>query len=254
MARVYDNFLTREMLAEQIPATASPDDSLKRAKVFINSWVKEQVVLEKVKFNLKEDDERFQSKLEAYLNDLMIFEYEQQLVDQNLDTAIEKEEMFAFYNQNKKNFLLKDYVVKMRYLIIPEDTEDSEKIFRKFKNYSEQDSLDIMHLVESNEFYFRDNPEEWVFVPKLLEVIPINFTYFEEKVKLKNSFDKTIGGKRYMLYVRDFKVRDSETPFELEEERIRSIILNSRKQEILQTMRENLFQDALESAQIEIRE
>ncbi len=254
IARVYDKYLTQAMLAKQIPATASQDDSLKRAKVYVNSWIKEQVVLHRAKFNLKEDDDKFQSKIEAYLNDLMIFEYEQQLVDQNLDTSVALEDMLRFYEENKQNFILKDYVVKMRYLIAPEDTEDLEKISSKFRDYDEQDSLDIVHFVETNGLTYRDKSDEWVFVPNLLEIIPINFTYFEEKVKQKKYFDKTMNGRRFLLYVTEFKVRDSETPFELEKERIRSIIINTRKQELLLSMRNRLFQDALESAQIEIRE
>ncbi|NND93431.1 MAG: hypothetical protein HKN45_01120 [Flavobacteriales bacterium] len=255
VAKVYDQYLTREMLAEQIPATATPDDSIKRAKVFINTWVKEQVVLEKAEFNLNREDDRFKSKVDAYLNDLLIYEYERQLVQQAMDTLVTQEELLSFYEENKSNFILKDFIVKARYLIANEDQKDIEKIARKFRNYSEKDSLDVLSFVESNDdVYFSDNPDEWVFVPRLLETVPINFSYFEDKVKVKSYFDKQDNGRRYLLYVRDFKVRDSESPFELERERIKSIILNTRKRNLLDDMRTGLFQEALEAGQIEIVE
>lgn len=253
MARVYDRYLTAEELAEHIPATATHDDSLKRAKVYINSWVKEQVVLEKAEFNLAEDDARFQSKLQSYLNDLMIFEYEQQLVEQKLDTAVTEEQMRAFYQENTQNFILKDLVVRARVLMIPEGTEGADKAYRKFRNYSEEDSLDIQVYAEDYGLYLRDRIDEWIFVDDLLAQVPINFDYFERQLKLKKSFDKTQDGMRYLLYVREFKVSDSESPFELERERIRKIILNSRKQTLLKDMRDKLFQDALDGNQIEIK-
>lgn len=254
VARVHDNYLTRSMLAKHIPATATSDDSVKRAKVFINSWVKEQVVLERAEFNLNTEDEVFQSKVESYLNDLLIYEYERQLVRQELDTVIDEAELLAFYEQNKENFILKDYVVKARYLIAPDDLEGLDRIARKFKEYDEEDSLEVQNYVETHDLPFMDEMNEWIFVPGLLETVPINFTYFEDKVKQKKYFDKTDNGKRYLLYVRDFKVRDGESPFELERERIKSIVLNNRKRRLLSDMRDKLFQDALETGQIEIKE
>jgi len=253
VARVYNRYLTQDRLAEFIPPTASRDDSLKRAKVYINSWVKEQVVLEKAAFNLTEDDDRFQSKLDAYLNDLMIFEYEQQLVKQTLDTAVSEEQMRAFYEENSKNFILKDHVVRARILMVPEGVEGVERAIRKFRDYSENDSLDIQKFVADNSLFFQDRPSEWIFVKDLLEQVPINFDYFETHVKLKNFFDKEQGGMRYLLYVTEYVVQDSESPFELERNRIKSIIINTRKQSLLEEMRDRLFQKALDSDEIEIK-
>ncbi len=253
VARVYDRYLTKQQLSEFIPPTASVDDSLKRAKVYVNSWVKDQVVLEKAEFNLAEEDARFQSKLDAYLNDLMIFEYEQQLVRQTLDTAVTEEQMRSFYEENSKNFILKDHVVKARILMVPEEVEDVERAIRKFRDYSEEDSLDIQKFVEDNELFFQDRPEEWIYVKDLLEQVPINFDYFERYVKQKKFFDKEQGGMRYLLYVSEYVVRDSESPFELERDRIRGIIINTRKRALLEEMRDRLFQDALDSDEIEIK-
>jgi hypothetical protein len=253
VARVYNRYLTRAQLADFIPPTASRDDSLKRARVYINSWVKEQVVLEKAAFNLTEDDDRFQSKLDAYLNDLMIFEYEQQLVRQTLDTAVTEEQMRVFYAENSKNFILKDHVVRARILMIPEGIEDVERVIRKFRDYSENDSLEIQKFVADNSLFFQDQPTEWIFVKDLLDQVPINFDYFEKQVKLKNFFDKEQGGIRYLLYVTEYMIRDSESPFELERDRIRSIIINTRKQTLLEEMRDRLFQKALDSDEIEIK-
>ncbi len=131
--------------------------------------------------------------------------------------------------------------------------EDVERAIRKFKDYSEEDSLDIQKFVADNSLFFQDRPDEWIFVKDLLEQVPINFDYFERKVKQKNFFDKEQGGMRYLLYVTEYKVRDAESPFDLERERIKSIIINTRKRELLEDMRDRLFQDALDSNEIEIK-
>lgn len=253
VARVYARYLSRAQLADFIPLTASHDDSLKRAQVYVNSWIKEQVVLEKAAFNLAEDDARFQSKLDAYLNDLMIFEYENQLVQQTLNTSVTEDQMREFYNENAKNFILKDHVVRARILMVPDGVENVDRAIRKFKDYSEEDSLDIQKFVADNSLFFQDRPEEWIFVKDLLEQVPINSDYFERKVRQKNFFDKEQGGIRYLLYVTEYKVRDAESPFYIERERIKSIIINTRKRELLEEMRSRLFQDALDSNEIEIK-
>lgn len=252
VARVYDRYLSAEELAEHIPASVGEADSLKRAKVFINSWVKEQVVLQKAEFNLSEDDERFQRKLKAYLNDLMIFEYERSLVDQDLDTSFTDQELRAFYEENQASFQLKEPMVRFRALIIPDSVDGLAGIVAKFNDYDEADSLEVNTYVAQQELRLVDNPQRWHTLEYLLEVSKLNPEYFLKMISQKRVFDKHVDGRHHLIYVHEFRDSDALSPFPMQRERIRSILLNGRKATLLNEMRDRLFEDALSKGQIEI--
>lgn len=253
VAEVSGRYLLRTELAAQIPASASREDSLKRSKVIINSWVKEQVVLNKAKFNIS-DDRRIDRLLEEYRNDLLIYEYENQLVKQELDTAVTKDEMLAYYKDNEQNFVLKDLVVRMRHLVLPASTEDLNGIKKKFKDYSEKDSLDILELAKEKALRFIDKPDEWMVLETVLKDIPYEMDEFKRFIRKNDLIDIERNERIYLFFIHEYNLADGVSPFQFEKERIRNTLINQRKLALLEKMRNELFQEALEKGDIKIIE
>lgn len=251
VARVGDSYLSQEELAASIPPLLAGDDSVKRANVFVNNWVRNQVVLNKAKFNLNENDSRFEAKMKDYLNDLMIYEYEQELVRQQLDTAVNQEEMLAFYEQNKHDFLLKDYVLKIRYLVVPQNVEGLQDIVDIFRQ--DKDSMNLAEFAKEHAYRFIAGDGDWVYLEELIDEIPITKDYLRGRLGQQKFFQKESDGKLYLIYVEDYEIKDGESPFELEQKKIKSSIINSRKLNLLEEMRDNSFKEALKKGTIEIR-
>ncbi len=253
VAEVSGRYLLRTELAAQIPASASREDSLKRAKVIINSWVKEQVVLNKAKFNIS-DDRRIDRLLEEYRNDLFIYEYENQLVKQELDTAVTRDEMLAYYKDNEQNFVLKDLVVRMRHIVLPASTEDLIGIKKKFKDYSEKDSLDILEMAKEKALRFIDKPDEWMVLETILKDIPYEMEEFKRFIRKNDLIDIERNERSYLFFIHEYNLADGVSPFQFEKERIRNTLINQRKLALLEKMRNELFQEALEKGDIKIIE
>ena len=253
VAQVFDQYLLRSELASQIPTAASREDSVKRAKTIINNWVKEQVVLQKAKFNIS-NDARFEALVEDYKNDLMIYEYENQLVVQELDTAVSELQMKEYYEANKQNFILRDFVVRMRYMIIPSDLEQVDKISKQFKEYNEKDSLDLHERADEISLKFIDRPQEWIILESILKDIPIDLDDFERKLNRDRYVEIERNSKFHLFYIYEYNHKDGTSPFQFEKERIRNTLINQRKLALLEKMRNELFQEALEEGKIKIKE
>jgi hypothetical protein len=251
LARVGDAYLYADELGTFIPATVSREDSSRRAKVYINSWVREQVVLEKARFNLRDDDKRFESKLQNYLNELMIFEYENQLVKQNLDTVVTDTDLRSFYETNSANFVLKDYVVRVRYALFDSETPLND-FLKKFKRYNDKDSLEVRLFCAENAKKFISRSNEWVYLNDLVEEVPLPIEDSEEFLRSNSFIDFVQSGKRYLLKIEEYKLKDNVSPFELVEKRIRNTIINERKITLLEDMRNSLFSEAINKNKIEI--
>ena len=252
LARVYDDYLYESDLKEVVPPGTSPEDSANLARNFIDAWVRQKLLIRQAQNNLTEEQMDFTRQLENYRNSLLIFEYEHELVNQKLDTIISEEEIETYYSENQSNFLLKENIVQMQYVKLPLNSSN----IRQFKQliYSDE-SADKTRLSELAEKYaadyFLDN-QNWLLFNDVMAQIPIK-TYNQEEY-LKNHQNLEVRDSMYYYIVRfkDFRIKETISPLSLEKDRIRNIILNKRKMELINKMREDLYNNALKKHDFEI--
>ena len=106
IARVNDTYLLSSELEEIIPQGSSLEDSLLIANNYIQKWIKEQLVLDKAELNLKEEHRDFEKQLDEFRKTLIIYSYENQLINEILDTNVAIDEIAAFYQENNTIFIL----------------------------------------------------------------------------------------------------------------------------------------------------
>jgi hypothetical protein len=244
-ARAYDVVLSIDELSSVIPDNSTVEDSLRIAQAYINNWMREQVVLHHAELNLQEEQKDFGRQMEDYRKSLLVYAYESKLIEQKLDTVISEEAIEEYYLNNQDNFQLKDYIVRVKFCILDKETRK----LRKFKNlfYSE-DSLELSELedfcIEHNARYFL-REDKWMYFEDLLKEVPMEVFDRESFLKKNKNIEFEKGNKLYFLIIKDYKFKDSVSPLSLEKEKIRSILLNKRKNDLLSKMRNDLFNDAI---------
>jgi hypothetical protein len=86
----------------------------------------------------------------------------------------------------------------------------------------------------------------------LLKEIPIQ-TYNKELFLQNNRFVEVSDSLNYyFLNIKDFKIRNSISPLSFEKENIKNIILNKRKLLLINSMKQDVYNDALNNNKIEI--
>jgi hypothetical protein len=252
LARVGNDYLTEAELEGIVPPGTGVTDSINIVRNYINNWVSQRVFLEKAIANLREEDMKFEKQLEEYRNSLIIYKYESELVRQNLDTVITDQEIEAYYNENLENFQLKNNIVRVYYARFEKDLSQLRRVRNFF--YSEvpahRDSVDS-YIEKYSDLYFL-NDETWILFSDVLKFVPIN-TYNQEaflqnNVKLEIREDPYV----YLVSFSDFRIKDGVSPLSFEKENIRQIILNKRRLTIINKMREEVFNAALERNDFEI--
>jgi len=228
------------------------EDSIKLANIFIDNWVRKRVVLSQAELNLSDYQKDVEAELETYKSDLIIYKFERELIKQKLDTVIHSKEIEDYYSENIEMFKLKDYALQVIYVSHPVNFEETKELKELVRNYSSQDSLDLATLCDAPDFMCFQKTRDWIYLKDLLSEVPLTI-YNEERFLKKDKFvDFEEGNRRYLLKVNDFKLKDSYSPIDLEKRNIKSLILNSRKIKLLEKMREELFQKALNNGEIEI--
>ncbi|MDD4602668.1 MAG: hypothetical protein PHF97_02525 [Bacteroidales bacterium] len=252
LAKVNGDYLYESDLKGIIPPGTPRKDSLILSKNFINNWVRQKAILHYAVKNLPDDNMDFSKQLEDYKNALILYEYENALVKQKLDTLITNEEIQDYYDANQKNFLLKDNIIQIQYVKLNLKS-NYVKQFKKLLNSDDQDDKNkLAELCEKQAAdYFLDD-QNWLYFNDLTKQIPIK-TYNQEDF-LKNHRQLEYQDSLYLYLVRfkDFKIKESISPLSLEKQRIREIILNKRKIDLISRMQEDIYSKALKNNEVEV--
>jgi len=244
VAKVGEKVLTESEIIRQYHKTEMSMDSASFVKDYKAEWIREQVLLEKA-HNMLTEQERDKSELVSqYYNDLLIYELEKKFLEQELDTAVSEEALRAYYDNNLKNFELKENIVRLRFFSLPPDLPNQKKLWNKFKT-GEKKYLETLErlcdLSETNYFY---NDSLWLSFNDLLKEVPIT-TYNQESYLNNHRFIR-LEEKDYSYFVEilDFRIRNSTSPYEFEKPRIKNILLHKRKVELLQQIEDEIVEEA----------
>jgi len=252
LARVYDVYLYESDIKGIVSPGTLPKDSLAITRSFIDNWVRQRLILVQAEKNLTKAQMDFTRQLEDYENSLKIYEYENALVRQNLDTLITEEEMQNYYDANQQNFLLKDNIVQVQYVKLPVKSPYLKQVKKLLSSDDPDEKNKLAGLCEKQAAdYFLDD-QNWVLFNDLLKQIPVR-SYNQEDF-LKNHRDLEYQDSMYLYLVRfkDFKIKESISPLSFEKQRIRDIILNKRKIELINRMQEDIYVNARKKNVFEI--
>ena len=240
---VYKQELLASDLEGIVPAGLSPEDSIAIVNNYIDQWIRQAVILEKASKNVTEDFER---ELREYKNNLLVYTYERQILDQNLDTVVTDAQIEDYYRQHKAEFTLKNSIVKAVYVIAPVKAPAVAKLKKIVARgtFSEKDIIELEETASHNGFTGYYDVETWVPFYTFQTTVPV--TTYNENLFLKQHRSITLSDDSlfYAARILDYKITDDISPLDFQRDNIRAIILNHRKVEALERLRSDLLAEA----------
>jgi hypothetical protein len=251
IARAGKNVLKFSELKASIPNDLTTEDSIELASNLIQTWVNRELMYDKARFNLDGVEQDIENRVESYRKELYIFAFEKEQVGQKLDTNFTEEEIISFYDDNQEIFQLNDYILKVRYVKLKLNTPNVEKVEEWIQS---EDQEDIEKLTEYCHKYAVKffNDTNWVYFNELLRELPIEVYNKESFLRSDNLVNFTDPEFLYILSIRDLQSKNTLSPIDLERSRIKSLILNKRKLELLSSIRRKLYQDAQSKGNVTI--
>ena len=252
LARAYDDYLYESDLKGVIPPGVSPKDSAILARNFIDTWVRQKLIIRQAENNLTNQQMDFSIQLENYRNSLTIYEYEHELVNQKLDTVVSEEEIVNYYAVNQKNFLLKENIVQLQYVKLPLRSQNLNQLKKLLNSDASEDKTKLSELAEKYAAdYFLDD-QNWLLLNDVLKQIPIKTFIQEDFLKTHHILEVQDSSFYYIIRFKDFRIKDNISPLSFENERIRNIILNKRKMDLINKMHQDVYENALKKSDFEI--
>lgn len=234
---------------------AQDEDSIARLYRFVNSWAEEKVLMIYAENEMVlGKNEEIDKLIETYRRNLIQFELERTWLNEYRDTLVSAHEIESYYKQNKDNFLLRNNIVKIRYIKLRNDLKPVEinKVQFWLNNPGTRNDSLLRNFAEekAENFYLED---QWLFYSDLLKEVPLatdvnqqRFLQTNRNVQLKEE------DYIYMIYFVDYKIKDEISPLELEKENIEKYILIKRKSEWISNKRRTLIEEAHEKGSIQL--
>ena len=137
----------------------SESDSIIYVQNIINNWATTQLLIDGANLNLtKETQTEFEQLVQQYKSDLYTSAYVEALVNKNLDTSITKQELDDVYSSNQQLFVLKEDLLKMRYVNVNSKLSNLEEVKKRFKRFNAEDQTRLDSIsIQFNSFYLKDS-------------------------------------------------------------------------------------------------
>lgn len=243
VAKVGNKYLYRTDLADIFPGGIAPRDSILIAKKFIDNWIRKELMLRKAELNLSVKDMDFEKQLSDYRASLIIYKYQQQLLNQKLDTVISVAEIEKYYEGNQPNFVLNQNAIRGMFIKVPRGAPNIDKIKGWYRNENDTPLLESYGYQFAVKYdYFND---DWFYLDNLLREIPMEIND-QERFLRNNRFIETNDSLYYYFAgIKEYKLKSSIAPVSLVNENIKNIIMNKRKLEFLQNLEKNVYSEGV---------
>jgi hypothetical protein len=233
--------LYKKDLNSILPEDISKEDSIILVRSFINNWAIKQILLQKAESNNSlEEVNEIAALVKDYRESLLINNYKEILIKQQLDTVIKEVEIADFYSKSKENFRLNEELVKIKYLHFDKKVINKNELVKLFESEKIED-LEKLEKQQLSFKHFQFNDSVWTQLDKVLLKLPFSKDNMLKKTKLLQKQD-SLG--LYLVAIKDVLVRNDTAPLSYIKPTIKQMILHQRKIELIRDIEKILVRDA----------
>ena len=249
VSRVGENYLYES----EIPDFSLYQDSLIRKKVFIDSWAREKILFDLSLVNLDQKSIiNLDELIERYKRELYINSYKDILINSMVDSIISDSEIDEYYDKNLNKFKLNEDLIKFRFVKIPLDNINLNKIRNGLIRYSSFD----MELIDSLSFQLASynlNDSLWITKRDFFNQVDfVNYENQKKYVKKGQLISKRDSMYVNLLFIDDILQANSVAPRSYLTDRIKSTIYNNRKILLIKELNKEIINDAIKSKKYEL--
>ncbi len=247
VAKLGNRKLYKTELDAFIPNGVSAEDSTNLALQYINTWATEQLFSDIAQQQLSKEEQDVSAELEDYRRSLLKYRYEQRYVNERLDTVVLSQEIDDYYHSHEDLFVLDVPIVKARFLDIMQDSPNLELIKDKMCSSKIEDLEMADSLAYSSALRYEDGSEKWVDMVTFARNFGTDYGTLLSKAG-KDGFIEIPDerGDVKIAYICEMQRVGELAELDYCEDRIKDIIISTRKQTLLSDLERELLSDALD--------
>jgi len=253
VAGVGKEILYYDEIPEIIQNGIDETDSIALVQNYINRWAKRELLIQKAEQNLStEFKDEIDRQLEESRDNLLIYQYQKQMMLEKLDTVITESELENYYAANERSFVLGTNIVKALFIKLPVETPELYKIRNLARSNNQKDLMQLESYCYQFAEKYDDFDEEWVTMNRLSVELQEDIDNEENFLKRNSFFETSDSVSVYLVSIRDYRLRAAIAPYDYVKNDIKRIILNSRRFDFIQGLENGLYNEALKENNFKI--
>ncbi|MDR3218944.1 MAG: peptidyl-prolyl cis-trans isomerase [Dysgonamonadaceae bacterium] len=249
IVKVNGKVLYKSDLEENILSGLSQEDSIITAEYYIRTWIND-VLLYDIALKNVYNEEHIARLVADYKKSLLVYQYQERLINEKLTKEINNEVLLDYYNHNKSKFKLDRPLVKGIYLKVPIGASNINEVRNWYKSTTQaaREKMEKYSIHNAASYdYFTDR---WVDFEELMNNWPVSYQNEDAIVNHNKYIEQCDSSYCYFLNITDFLLRGDDAPFEFAKTSIEEMLVNQRKIEFLKKTEEDLYERALKRGEI----
>lgn len=253
LAQVYQYTLYASEVTKGMPVGLSPEDSLALVRDYIDSWIKEKLVLHEAERQLSPREKNFAREMTEYRNSLLIQKYYDKLW--NRDTAsnrVTDQEISEFARSLDNRYTVDKEIVRVNYIKVPSKWSKlpnvKDILFDEDRRQDEKSTL-VNLLGDSIEYLLDD--DAWLYLDDLQNEVAFQIDAQNLTSGGKVSrIEQTVGDNVVLLVILDYRAQRSVNETKEERAAAGMLLMNQRRTQFINQYVQDLYDKALKEGKI----
>lgn len=255
VASVDQQFLRQSDLKLVNTTGLSSTDSSNIIERYIQSWIRKQLMIKEASKSKLIDEAEINRKLLDYKYALMVYEFEKDYLDKNIENVIPDEEIEDYYNLNLENFSLKEIIARLNFLKLERNNPQNQNLERllRLQNGLQKEAIQKIAMEQAANYYLED--AVWVKMGDIVINTPLagnsNLVGLLRNNKLIIVEDDWY---KYYFRILEYRLEDQTPPLEFVKDEISKILLNKKRVQLVEELQKEIYNRALENNEFKIYE
>jgi len=249
VAKVGPDVLYSYEIAKLIPEGTPASDSLRMVEQYVHSWALNKLLMAKAEKTLPKADKDITAEVEAFRKDLLTFRYEKYYLEERLDTLVTPDEMQEWYDAHKSEYVTPCSVIKVRVVRVSPKSPYYVEIKERFNAVYGNEVAELEELCYASSEKYTDFGKVWIPATTLASEMGITLSQCESLLNGPSQVETDVDNTHFILFITDRVAPGSVTPLVYNADNIHDLIISKRKQDLLNTLEQDLFEEAIGSKQ-----
>lgn len=249
VARVGNDVLYGYEIAKLIPEGTPASDSIRMVEQYVHSWAFNKLLLDKAEKTLPKSEKDITAEVEEFRKNLLTFRYEKYYLEERLDTLVTPDEMQEWYDAHLSEYVAPFSVIKARVARISPKSPYYVEMKERFNAVYANEVAELEELCYASSDKYSDFGKMWIPSTTLAAEMGISLTQCENLLSSGTLLETDVDHNHFIIFITDRVAPGNATPLVYNADNIHDLIISKRKQDLLNTLEQDLFEEAVGSKQ-----
>jgi len=246
VAKVGNRYLYQSQINELISEGTSPTDSVTIVNGFLQNWIREGLMIIEAEKQVS-SDLNLDKLVDDYRSSLLVYNFENKLIENQLDTIVSGEEKIEFYEMHKNNYRLSHPIFKC---VAGKFSKKNKNLKNIEKVFDTKDVFSIESTVNQDVVKIFSDTSRYLTKEDLLSWLPQDLN--SKTLNVRKTIKLTDANYEYYVKMIEFYDENDIPPFSYIESKIEKTILSERKNNLLKEYRQQLYLKGISENRFEI--